>query len=100
MKISFEKQSKEEKEAKNAEKLEQEALAREATRTTVSLFIEKAKMKLGIAACICLIFAIVNEFILDNALDSSMVMIYLAIAIVTYIITRKEWKAAKIESEQ
>lgn len=97
MKISFEKTSKEEKKAK---RLEKEELERETARTVVPLFIEKAKVKLGVAAFACFLLAILNEFVLNNMSNSFITMGYVLIAIITYAVTRKEWKAAKIESEQ
>lgn len=100
MTISFDKQSKEEK---KAEKLQREELEREAARETANtvmpLFIEKAKKKLVFAVVICVVVAILNEFILKLGSDSSMVMIYAVIGIITYAATRKEWKAAKYEAE-
>lgn len=96
------KMSKDEREAqkleKEAQKLQKEELERETIRTVVPLFIEKAKIKLGIAVFVCFIIAVIKEFVLNN--NSSIMLAYVIVALITYAGTRKEWKSAKIESEQ
>lgn len=100
MKISFDKQSKEEKKAEQLqrEELEREA-ARETANTVMPLFIEKAKKKLVFAVVMCVVVAILNEFIFNFGSDTAMIMIYVVVGAITYGITRKEWKAAKYEAE-
>lgn len=100
MKISFDNKSKEEKKAEKLQKEEMEReVARETANTVMPLFIEKAKKKLVFAVVICVVVAILNEFILKLGSDSSMVIVYAIIGAITYGATRKEWKSAKYEAE-
>jgi protein-S-isoprenylcysteine O-methyltransferase Ste14 len=64
------------------------------------LFIEKAKKKIAAAVALCFVIVILNDFVLSQALSSYILMIYAIIALITFAITRKEWREAKAEAEQ
>lgn len=88
------------KQQKEQERFERDEADREVARTVVPLFIQKARVKIGIAVVICFILGALNEFVFANKYDSSIFAVYCIITLITYITTRKEWKSAKSELNQ